>query len=38
MKKLKDFKDDVNKCSKCGLCQSVCPVYNITGKLYPTWD
>lgn len=32
MKKLNDFKDDVNKCSKCGLCQSVCPVYNITGN------
>lgn len=32
MKKLNDFKDDVNKCSKCGLCQSVCPVYKITGN------
>ena len=32
MKNLNDFKDDINKCSKCGLCQSVCPVYKITGN------
>lgn len=32
MKNLSDFKDDINKCSKCGLCQSVCPVYKITGN------
>lgn len=32
MKKLNDFKDNINKCSKCGLCQSVCPVYKITGN------
>lgn len=32
MKKLNDFADDINKCSKCGLCQSVCPVYKITGN------
>lgn len=32
MKKLEDFKEDINKCSKCGLCQSVCPVYKITGN------
>src|SRR5574344_3027927 len=32
MKSLKDFKDDINKCSKCGLCQSVCPIYKITGN------
>jgi len=32
MKKLSDFTDDINKCSKCGLCQSVCPVYKITGN------
>ncbi len=32
MKKLEDFADDINKCSKCGLCQSVCPVYKITGN------
>lgn len=28
MKTLKDFKEDIHKCSKCGLCQSVCPLYN----------
>ena len=32
MKKLQDFADEINKCSKCGLCQSVCPVYKITGN------
>lgn len=32
MKTLKDFKKEINKCSKCGLCQSVCPVYKITGN------
>lgn len=32
MKELKDFADEINKCSKCGLCQSVCPVYKITGN------
>lgn len=32
MKKLADFKEDINKCSKCGLCQSVCPVYKETGN------
>ena len=32
MKKLQDYADDINKCSKCGLCQSVCPVYKIMGN------
>jgi len=32
MRKLEDFKDEINKCSKCGLCQSVCPVYKETGN------
>lgn len=32
MKNLEDFKAEINKCSKCGLCQSVCPVYKITGN------
>lgn len=32
MKKLEDFADEINKCSKCGMCQSVCPVYKITGN------
>ena len=27
MKKLSDFEEEVYKCSRCGLCQSVCPVY-----------
>ena len=32
MQKLDSFNDDINKCSKCGLCQSVCPVYKVTGN------
>lgn len=32
MSKLNDYKDEINKCSKCGLCQSVCPVYEFTGN------
>ena len=32
MERLQDFADEINKCSKCGLCQSVCPVYKITGN------
>ena len=30
-KVLNDYSEDVYKCSKCGLCQSVCPVYKKTG-------
>ena len=30
MKRLSDFKQEIEKCSKCGLCQSVCPVYKVT--------
>jgi glycolate oxidase iron-sulfur subunit len=30
-KELKDYSEEVYKCSKCGLCQSVCPVYKKTG-------
>lgn len=29
---LKDYQSEINKCSKCGLCQSVCPIYKITGN------
>lgn len=32
MKKLIDYKEEIHTCSKCGLCQSVCPVYEITGN------
>ena len=32
MKNLNDFKEEIHKCSKCGLCQSVCPVYEQTGN------
>lgn len=30
MKKFKDFEEDIYKCSRCGLCQSVCPVYKAS--------
>jgi len=30
-KTLADYAEDVYKCSKCGMCQSVCPVYKATG-------
>ena len=32
MRTLYDCKEDIHSCSKCGLCQSVCPVYKITGN------
>lgn len=32
MNQLKDFKDSIHSCSKCGLCQSVCPIYKVTGN------
>lgn len=30
MNDLSNFKEEINNCSRCGLCQSVCPVYEIT--------
>lgn len=30
MKDFKSLKNEIYKCSKCGLCQSVCPVYKYT--------
>lgn len=32
MKQLKDYKEVIHKCSKCGLCQSVCPAYLESGN------
>ena len=32
MKQLEDFKEDIHKCSKCGICQGECPIYKITGN------
>lgn len=30
MKKLEDFEEELNKCSRCGLCQFSCPVFEVT--------
>ena len=32
MKEFADYKDEIYTCSRCGLCQSVCPVYEVTKK------
>ena len=32
IKSLSDYKDEIHRCSKCGLCQSVCPVFKVTGN------
>ena len=32
MKDFLDYKDELYTCSRCGLCQSVCPVYEVTKK------
>lgn len=32
MKHLDDFKEEIHRCSKCGLCQAVCPLYDSTGN------
>jgi len=29
MKALKDFEKDLNKCSKCGLCETACPIFKL---------
>lgn len=32
MKTFDDYKDEIYTCSRCGLCQSVCPVFEVTKK------
>ncbi len=32
MKTLAEYKEEIHSCSKCGICQSVCPIYKITGN------
>lgn len=32
MKQLKDYKEEIHRCSKCGICQHACPVYQETGN------
>ena len=31
MKKFKDYSEDIYKCTKCGLCQAICPIFQETG-------
>jgi len=30
-KRLKDYSEEIYKCTKCGLCQAVCPIFEVTG-------
>ncbi len=30
MKDIEEYSEDIYKCSKCALCQSVCPIYDVT--------
>ncbi len=30
IKKLNDYEQELNKCSKCGLCQAQCPIFEYT--------
>jgi len=32
MKKLEDFKEEIHRCSKCGICQHACPLYQELGN------
>jgi len=32
MKELNDYREDIHRCSKCGLCQAVCPIFQLTGN------
>ena len=32
IKSLSDYKEEIHRCSKCGLCQSVCPIFQLTGN------
>ena len=32
IKSLSDYKEEIHRCSKCGLCQSVCPLFELTGN------
>ena len=31
-KTLYDYKEEIHRCSKCGICQSSCPLYQLTGN------
>lgn len=32
IKTLSDYKNEIHSCSKCGLCQAVCPLFKTTGN------
>ena len=31
MKKFEEYKEEIYSCSRCGLCQGICPLYKTTG-------
>ena len=31
-KSLSDYKEEIHRCSKCGICQSACPLFKLTGN------
>jgi glycolate oxidase iron-sulfur subunit len=32
MKELKNLKEELNKCVKCGTCRSICPTFRVIGR------
>ena len=32
IKSLSDYKEEIHRCSKCGLCQAECPLFQATGN------
>lgn len=31
-KSLSDYNEEIHRCSKCGICQSACPLFKLTGN------
>ena len=32
MDRLAEFREEIDKCVKCGTCRSVCPVFKVIGR------